>query len=65
MTLYRGSECGEVIMTGVDIWSWSRSSCMGLVDGVLQGVWGLQRDPGAPRVASAEVRHESATRRRR
>jgi len=65
MTLYRGSECGEVVMTGVDIWGWSRSSCVGLVDGVLQGIWGLQRDPAAPRVASAEVRHEPTGRRRR
>jgi hypothetical protein len=65
MTVYRGSECGQVVMTGVDIWGWSRSSCVGLVDGVLQGIWGLQRNPGAPRVASADVRHEPAGRRRR
>jgi len=65
MTVYRGSECGQVVMTGVDIWGWSRSSCVGLVDGVLQGIWGLHRDPGAPRVASADVRHEPAGRRRR
>jgi len=65
MTVYRGNECGEVVMTGVDIWGWSRSSCVGLVDGVLQGIWGLHRDPGAPRVASADVRHEPAGRRRR
>jgi len=65
MTVYRGSECGQVVMTGVDIWGWSRSSCVGLVEGVLQGIWGLQRDPGAPRVASTEVLQESAGRRRR
>lgn len=65
MTVYRGSECGQVIMTGVPIWVWSRSSCIGLVDGVLQGIWGLQRDGNAPRVASAEVRNEPSGRRRR
>ena len=46
MTHYRGRECGPVVFSGFDCWTWSRADCASLVDAVLQGIWQLQRDPG-------------------
>ena len=51
MTLFHGQESGQVIFSGFDIWTWQRTQCLQLVDGVLQGIWGLTRDPVA-RVAA-------------
>ena len=45
MTSYHGNENAQFIWSGFDIWSWQRSQCIALVDGVLQGAWGLSRDP--------------------
>ena len=47
MTVYHGAEGGQCIWTGFDLWSFQRSQCIELVDGVLQGIWGLPRDPVA------------------
>ncbi len=43
MTHYHGAECGSVVFTGFDLWTWARADCRQLVDAVLQGAWGLQR----------------------
>ena len=45
MTVYHGSEAGQCIWSGFDLWSFQRSECIALVDGVLQGIWGLSRAP--------------------
>ncbi len=45
MTLYHGSENGEVIVSGFDLWTFTRPDLILLVDFVLQGAWGLERDP--------------------
>ena len=45
MTRYHGSQHGEVVWSGFDIWSFQRAQCIALVDGVLQGMWGLPRAP--------------------
>jgi hypothetical protein len=47
MTVYHGAEGGECVWTGFDLWSFQRSETIQLVDGVLQGIWGLSRDPVA------------------
>jgi len=47
MTVYHGSETGECVWTGFDLWNFQRGQCIQLVDGVLQGIWGLSRDPVA------------------
>jgi hypothetical protein len=45
MTVYHGAEGAQCIWTGFDLWSFQRSECIALVDGVLQGIWGLSRAP--------------------
>ncbi len=52
MTYYHGAECGSVVFSGFDIWSWSRPDCVRLVDAVLGGVWGLSRNANAAGVAA-------------
>lgn len=47
MTHYHGSDCGPVVFSGFDVWSWSRADCARLVDAVLQGIWHLPKDAGA------------------
>ncbi len=34
-----------VIATGFDVWSWQRTQCQGVVDFVLQRLWGLPKSP--------------------
>jgi hypothetical protein len=53
MTYYYGLDCGPVVFSGFDLWSWSRADCVRLVDAVLHGIWGLSRqsDAGGPRAA--------------
>jgi hypothetical protein len=46
MTHYHGNENGGVVFTGFDIWTWRRSQCQQLVDGVLRGIWGLPKAGG-------------------
>ena len=43
MTYYHGAEGGAVLFSGFDLWSWRRADCAALVDGVLQGIWHLQK----------------------
>jgi len=45
MTHYHGADCGPVVFTGFDIWSWTHRDCAALVDAVLQGYWHLTRNP--------------------
>ncbi len=47
MTYYHGADCGSVVFSGFDIWSWSRPDCVRLVDAVLTGLWGLPRTADA------------------
>jgi len=43
MTYYHGSTAHQFVFTGFSIWSYARQDCMGLVDFVLQDLWGLPR----------------------
>ncbi len=45
MTLYHGSECAPVVMSGFPLWYFQRAQAITLVDWVLQGFWGLRRNP--------------------
>ena len=45
MTLYHGSENGQVIVSGFDLWSSTRPDLIQLADFVLQQAWGLGREP--------------------
>jgi hypothetical protein len=62
MTVYHGSGGGQCIWTGFDLWTFQRNECIQLVDGVLQGIWGLSRAPvargpaGAPALSAAVPR---------
>ena len=47
MTVYHGVDNARCIWTGFDMWTFQRSECIALVDGVLQGIWGLSRAPVA------------------
>lgn len=42
VTLYRGSENGQVVFSGHNIWGYRRQDCAQMVEAVLGGVWGLQ-----------------------
>jgi hypothetical protein len=53
MTYYHGRESQPLVFSGFNFWYWRRTQCIGLVDWVLQSVWGLPRDTGAPRGPSA------------
>lgn len=55
MTYYHGRENQPMVFSGFNFWYWRRTQCIQLVDWVLQGVWGIQRDPTAPRSPSAAV----------
>ena len=61
MTRYRGRDCGSVVFSGFDCWTWSRAHCAGLVDAVLQGVWQLQRDPTAGEAVAARPARATKT----
>ncbi|HKQ56847.1 MAG TPA: hypothetical protein VJY35_03175 [Candidatus Eisenbacteria bacterium] len=49
MTYYHGRDSAPMVFSGFNLWYWRRSQCIQLADWVLRSVWGLQRDPGAPR----------------
>jgi len=53
MTVYHGANGGQCVWTGFDLWSFQRTECIQLVDGVLQGIWGLPRAPVARGPAGA------------
>ncbi len=58
VTVYRGSENGQVVFMGADLWSWSRPQMVQLIDVVLGNLWHLPKT-AAPPVAE---RHEGAGR---
>ena len=43
MTYYHGVQAPRFLFTGFDLWSWSRADVAGLVDFVLQDIWGMSR----------------------
>src|SRR5262249_18313781 len=45
MTYYHGSQAHQFVFSGFGPWSYARSDCLGLVDFILQDLWGLHRDP--------------------
>jgi hypothetical protein len=49
MTYYHGRTAHQFVFSGFAIWSYARQDCMGLVDFVLQNLWGLQRDASIDR----------------
>ncbi len=53
MTYYHGRENQPMVFSGFNFWFWRRTQCIELVDWVLQSVWGLPRDPTAPRGPNA------------
>ncbi len=60
MTYYHGVEGPKFVMSGFDLWTWSRQDVQGLVDFVLQEIWGMNRNmtrpPQAPAAASRPAR---------
>ena len=55
MTYYHGRDNQPLVFSGFNFWYWRRAQCIELVDWVLQSVWKLSRDPGAPREPGAPV----------
>jgi hypothetical protein len=52
MTCYHGADNAPFIVTGFNLWNFRRSQCVGLVDFVLQQLWGMSRQqPVAAAVA--------------
>ncbi len=45
MTYYHGNEANQFVFSGFTLWSYARQDCMGLVDFVLQDLWGMARQP--------------------
>ena len=45
MTLYHGRENGLFVFSGFPIWYFQKSQAIGVVDFVLQNVWGMTRKP--------------------
>lgn len=43
MTYYHGLQTPPVVFSGFNIWSYSRTDCIRMVDFVLQRIWGLPR----------------------
>jgi hypothetical protein len=62
MTYYHGREHQPFVFSGFNFWYWRRPQCIGLVDWVLNSVWGLERDPGAPRGPGAAPQGPLASR---
>ena len=54
MTYYHGREHAPFVFTGLPLWAWTRTDAQGLVDFVLQDLWGLTRSgPSVNRAAGA------------
>jgi hypothetical protein len=53
MTVYHGADNTELVFSGHDIWNFRRPDCVGLVDFVLNRMWGLQRT--APFASAASL----------
>jgi hypothetical protein len=62
MTYYHGRENSPFVFSGFNFWYWRRQQCISLVDWVLQSVWGLTRDSGAPRQPTAPMAARRAAR---
>jgi hypothetical protein len=52
MTYYHGFESGPVVFSGLPVWYFQRTQGQGLVDFVLQDIWGYTRR--APVMASRQ-----------
>ncbi len=48
MTYYHGVEAPQFVFTGFSLWEWTRADCQGLVDFVLQRIWGMAKSGGSP-----------------
>lgn len=44
MTYYHGNEANQFVFSGFSLWNYARQDCMGLIDFVLQDIWGLTRN---------------------
>jgi len=53
MTYYHGMDNAPVVVSGFDLWSFSRRDLVQLVDFVFQQIWGLPKEPVAAPAASA------------
>ncbi len=45
MTYYHGNQANQFVFTGFAPWNYVRQDCIGLIDFVLQDIWGLSRQP--------------------
>jgi hypothetical protein len=43
MTVYHGADNSRVIVSGFSLWTFQRAQLKQLIDGVLQGMWGMTR----------------------
>jgi len=65
MLYYHGRENEPFVFTGLDLWSWRRADCQGLVDFVLRDIWGLPKSApsaGSRAGGSAAVRAQGPVR---
>ena len=46
MTVYHGSDNPRIIVSGFDLWSYQKAQIRQVIDGVLQGIWGMTRRNG-------------------
>jgi len=53
MTVYHGTENSGVVATGFDLWSYNRAQLKQVIDGVLQGIWGMVRHAPATALVRA------------
>jgi hypothetical protein len=56
MTYYHGFDSGPVVFSGFPPWYFRRSQAQGLVDFVLQDIWGLQRQSSSAAASVASRR---------
>ena len=65
MTYYHGLDNAPFVMSGFSLWTFRRSQCVGLVDFVLQQLWGILPEPRVPgpQVVAPAVRRPPAGRR--
>ena len=56
MTYYHGREHAPFVFTGLALWAWTVTDTKGLVDFVMQDIWGLARSgPSVNRSAATAV----------
>jgi len=61
MTYYHGNGAHQFVFTGFSPWSYARQDCMGLVDFVLQDLWGLTRQPIDRSLPASSIRSPGGT----